>query len=162
MERVECARGHRDFLRGRPAKWRHSARERMIRRDEDRHPARRLEIARGGWRKFIVRFGIYIIEVAKNPELIVADLGLERRVPAPALLLRIRARVEIEVKPGQNAERRSRSPPVVDVIARWNQSVGIVRRRPKFVEACCGKRCTTGFYNGRYAQLKVPRHSVRA
>src|SRR6266566_7754992 len=131
FERVECARTHPNFRRSRPAKKRNTTGERMIGRDEERHPARRLEIARGGWRKFVVRFGIHIIEVGKNPELIVTDLVLESRVPAPALLLRIRARVEIEVKPGKNTESGPRTTVVEDIVGRRNQSVGIIRRRAK-------------------------------
>src|SRR3989454_8505210 len=91
IEWVECACGHPNFRRGRAAKRRNSTRERMIGRDEEGKYPRRLEIARGLWRKFIVRFGIHIIEVAENPQLIVADLVLESRVTAPAFLLRIRA-----------------------------------------------------------------------
>src|SRR5437667_3944317 len=103
----------------------------MIGRDEERQPTRRLEIARGGWRKYIVRFGVHIIEVAKNPHLIIAEFVLERRIPPPALLLGIRARVEVEVKPGKNTEGGPRTTVVEDVVGRWNQSVGIIRRRAK-------------------------------
>ena len=59
----------------------------MIGRDEERYLTRRLEVARGNWRKFIVRLGIHIIEVAIDPELIVAHLGFESRITAPAFLL---------------------------------------------------------------------------
>src|SRR5437870_2239087 len=91
IERVESVRLHPNFRRARAAKGRNSTGERMIGRDEEHRGTRRLEIARGYWRKFIMRFGIHIIEVAKNPQLIVADLVLECGIPTPALLLRIRA-----------------------------------------------------------------------
>ena len=91
IERVKCARTHPNFCRGRPAKRRNTTGERMIGRDEEGQPTGHLERARGGWRKFIVRFGIHVIEVAKNPQLIVADFLLESRIPARALLLRVRS-----------------------------------------------------------------------
>src|SRR5438309_570446 len=103
----------------------------MIGRDVERQPARRLEIARGGWRKYIVRFGIHVIEVAKNPQLIIADFVLERRIPAPALLLWIRARIEVEVKSGENTGGGPRTTVVEDVVGRWNQPAGVIRRRAK-------------------------------
>src|SRR5947208_16357695 len=105
--------------------------ERVIWRDEEYRGTRRLEIARGYWRKFIVRFCIHVVEVAKNPQLIIADFVLESRIPAPALLLRIRARIDVEVKPGQNTEGGPRRTVVEDIVGRWNQSVGIIRRRAK-------------------------------
>ena len=88
IEWVECDRTHPNVRRLRPAKrrvvW---IGERMIGRDEERRRTRRQKIARGYWRKFIVRLRIHIIEVAVNPELIVAHLGFESRITAPALLL---------------------------------------------------------------------------
>src|SRR5206468_5864011 len=104
--------------------------------DEERLLTRGLEIARGGWRKYIVRFGIHIIEVAKNPQLIIADFVLERRIPAPALLLRIRARIEVKVKSGkQTAE--ARNPPdklfrVIKIAACRKKSVSAVRRTSSY------------------------------
>ena len=57
-----------------------------MRRDEERRGARCFEIAGGAWSKFIMRFGIHIEKVAKNPQLIIADLVLERCVTTPAFL----------------------------------------------------------------------------
>ena|SRR6266566_3330609 len=131
FERVECGRTHPNFRRARPAKKRNTTGERMIGRDEERQLTRHLEIARGGWRKFIVRFGINIIEVAKNPQLIVADFALESRIPAPALLLWVRARIEVEVKSGEYAKRCPDAARSVKIIGCWNQSVGIIGWRPK-------------------------------
>ncbi len=73
----------------------------MIGRDEDRRRARSLEIACGDWRKFVMRFRIDIIKVAVNPQLIVADLIFERRIAAPAFLLRERTREGVKVKAGE-------------------------------------------------------------
>ena len=88
VERVKGTRRRANFGISRAAKWRLSG-ESLSWRDVERYLTRRLEIARGDWRKFVVRLGIHIKEVAKNPQLIVTDLGLERRIPAPALLLGI-------------------------------------------------------------------------
>src|SRR5438876_6817405 len=49
----------------------------------------------------------------------------------PTLLLRIRARVEVEVKPGENTEGGPRTTVVEDVVGRRDQSAGIIRRRAK-------------------------------
>ena len=103
----------------------------MIGGDEERQPARRLERARGSWRKFIVRFCIHIVEVAKNPQLIIADFVFESRISAPALLLRIRARIEVEVKSRENTEGGPWTTVVEDVVGRWNQPAGVIRRRAK-------------------------------
>ena len=66
-------------------------RESSMGRDENDRAARGYKAACGYWRKLIMRFRIHIVEVAKESQLIVADLRFESRIPAPALLLRIRA-----------------------------------------------------------------------
>src|ERR1700719_1951935 len=102
----------------------------MIGRDEARPGTRRDETARSVCGKFIVRFGIDIIEVAKNPQLIVADFVLESRITAPALLLRPRARIQVEVKTRKNAAWCvPGTTRAVDIIARRCESVGTIRRR---------------------------------
>src|SRR5438552_6515294 len=118
IERVKSPHWRANLCIRRPAKWWFSG-ERLPWRDVERWGTRQLEIARGYWRKLIVRFGIYIVEVAKNPQLIVADLVLESRVTAPAFLLRIRTRIQIEVKPWKNAKRRPRTTPEINIIACW-------------------------------------------
>src|SRR5438552_12089865 len=145
----------------------------MIGRDEKRQPTKHLKRAGGRRRKFIVRFCIHVVEVAKNPQLIIADFVLESRIPAPALLLRIRARIDVEVKPGQNTEGGPRRTVVEDIVGRWNQSVGIIRRRAKELvqpDHIRGQdwgwlRVTIDIkwmLNGLCLQLKILRHSVRA
>ena len=112
MRRVEAAKGRIVWIR-----------ERMIGRDVARRGTRRDEIARSIWRKFIVRFGIHIIEVAKKPQLIVADFMLESRITAPALLSRIRAGIQVKVKAGQQGTWIGRKSPylggkIVNIVAR--------------------------------------------
>ena len=85
---VERTDGRANFRISRPAKWWFS-RERLPWRDVERWGTRQLETARGDWRKFIVRFGIHVVEVAEKPQLIVANLMFVSGVTAPALLLRI-------------------------------------------------------------------------
>ena len=72
----------------------------MIGRDVARRGTRRLEIARSVWRKFIVRFGIHIIEVAKKPQLIVADFVLKRRITAQRSCLGNELEYRLKLKPG--------------------------------------------------------------
>ena len=88
IERVKRTRRRADFRIGGAAERRCSGKGRSW-RDVARKGTRRLEIAGGLWRKFIVCFGIHVIEVAKNPELIIADFMLESRITAPAFLLGI-------------------------------------------------------------------------
>ena len=101
----------------------------MIGRDEARRGTRRDEIARSVWRKFVVRFGFHIIEIAEKPQLIVADFVLESRIPAPALLSRIRAGIQVEVKTRKQTGRRPDAVPEINIIACWTESVGIIWRR---------------------------------
>src|SRR5262249_3194530 len=129
-------RRHPNLRRGKAAKRRGVwIRERMIGRDEARRRTRRDETARSVWRKFVVRFGIHIIEIAKKPQLIVADFVLESRITAPALLSRPRARIQVEVKPRQNATPYTSR--VINIIARRAESIGIIRRRAEN----CFSRC---------------------
>ena len=88
----------------------------MIGRDEDRLPAGLLEIVRRGWRKFVMRLRIHIIKVAINPELIVAHLGFESRIPAPPLLLGERTREGVKIKATQNVTGIKRPPHAVLVV----------------------------------------------
>src|SRR5437660_6609866 len=115
---VERTDGRANLRISRAAKWWCSD-ERLPWRDVERWGTRQLEIARGYWRKLIVRFGIYIVEVAKNPQLIIADLVFESRVTTPAFLLRIRAGIQIEVKPWKNAKRRPGTTAKINIIACW-------------------------------------------
>src|SRR5205809_6374666 len=103
----------------------------MVGRDERRQPTKDEKGAGGRRRRFVVRFCIHVVEDAKNPQLIIADFVLESHIPAPALLLRIRARIEVEVKSGEYAKHCPDGARSVKVIGYWNQSVSIIRRRPK-------------------------------
>src|SRR3989442_1078953 len=103
----------------------------MIWRDVVRYCERIKEIAGSLRGKFIVAFVIHIIEVTKNPQLIVADLVLDRRITAPAFLFRIRAREGVKVKARKDASRRPWTASGVNIIACRNESVGKIRRRAK-------------------------------
>src|SRR5205814_7337209 len=91
---------------------------------------RSLKAARGDCREFIVRFRVHIIKVAENPKLIVADLGFESRIAAPAFLFRKGAGESVEVP------ARKYAPPdtvsnLVNIIACRSQAVSKVRRRDR-------------------------------
>src|SRR5207249_1269529 len=88
IERVKCTHGRANLCISWAAKWWFPG-EGLPWRDVERRETRQLETAGSDWRKFIVRFGIHIVEVAKKPQLIVANLMFESGITTPALLLRI-------------------------------------------------------------------------
>ena len=99
----------------------------MIGRDEKRRTARRLETARGDWGKFIVRFCIDIIKVAVHPQLIIADLVLERPIASPAFLFRKRTREEVKVKARKYTPKASRAAAVPGAGTNGTGDIGACR-----------------------------------
>ena len=129
--------------------------ERLPRRDEERRTARGLKAARGHWRKFVVGLRIDIIKVAVNPQLIITDLVLERRVTSPAFLFRERTREEVKVEAREQASKRSNTFLEVDVIAGRRQAIGPGRRRAELRRGRYREWRSPRFLYGGYCQLKI-------
>src|SRR5207245_4272597 len=105
----------------------------MLGRDEERRTARGFKIARGDWRKFVMRLCVHIKKVAVNLQLIVTDLIVECRVAAPAFLGREGSLERVKVEAGQQAAERSDSVAVVEKKSGYRrQTVGTGRRTCKY------------------------------
>ena len=121
IERIEGAHRKANFRSGRRV-WRcdlltiRVERERRMGWDGDCALALGYETIGGVGREFVVLLHVGIVKIAVNPQLIVADLLLERRIAAPALLLWERARESVEVKAREYTARRPGTSSKVNIV----------------------------------------------